>query len=173
MLAYLYVIVAVLLRFLPHQLNFTPVAASLVYFGARRPLRQMWAPVALLAASDVLLTTLVYRYPLTPDHLVSWLWYAGALGLGTLLRRNAGALRLVGASLAASVSFFLLSNFAVWLVWQMYPKTLAGLAACYVAALPFFRNSVAGDLVFTAAFFGMPALAAALSRKPAGQRVST
>ena len=78
--------------------------------------------------------------------------------LGGKLKENSSALRVGGAALAASVSFFLLSNFAVWVVWEMYPKTLAGLAACYVAALPFFRHSLAGDLFFSAAFFGLGAL---------------
>ena len=172
MLAYLFVIVAVLMRFLPHQLNFTPVAASLLYFGARRPRRELWAPLALLAGSDLILTKLVYHYPFTADHVVTLAWYAMALALGwLLLRRNAGPLRLVGASLAASVSFFVISNFAVWAVWQMYPKTPAGLVACYVAALPFFRNSVVGDLVFTAVMFGTPAIVAAITRKPARQTI--
>ena len=64
MLAYLFVIFAVAVRFLPHPFAFTPVGASLLYFGARGPRRQMWVALALLAASDVILTTLVYRYPL-------------------------------------------------------------------------------------------------------------
>ncbi len=63
MLAYLFVIFAVAVRFLPHPFAFTPVGASLLFFGARGPRRQMWVPLAVLAASDVLLTTLVYRYP--------------------------------------------------------------------------------------------------------------
>jgi len=56
MLAYLFVILAVVVRFMPHPLAFTPVGASLLFFGARGPRRQLWVPVALLAASDVVLT---------------------------------------------------------------------------------------------------------------------
>jgi hypothetical protein len=90
--------------------------------------------------------------------------------LGGTLKENSGALRVGGAALAASVSFFLVSNFAVWVVWAMYPKTLAGLAACYLAALPFFRHSLAGDLFFTVAFFGLGALLeGARSRATAGR----
>ena len=72
MLAYLFVILAVLARmpFIPHPWNFTPVAAALLYFGARGSRRQLWVPFALLAASDVILTKFVYYYPLTWDQLV-------------------------------------------------------------------------------------------------------
>ena len=169
MLAYLFVIVAVALRFMPHPFSFTPVAASLLFFGARMPRRQMWVPVLLLAGSDVLLTRFVYAYPLTADHFVTWAWYGLALGIGMLLRNRTTVVRLAGASLAASLSFFLISNFAVWAVWDMYPKTLSGLAACYVAAIPFFRNTLAGDLIFTAVLFGIAALvgAKASARKTA------
>ena len=74
-------------------------------------------------------------------------------------------MRVVSASLAASVSFFAVSNFAVWALWNMYPKTLAGLAECYTMAIPFFRNTVASDLLFTGAFFGLAALLPHLSPK--------
>ena len=158
MLAYLFVVLAVLLRFLSLPVAFTSVAASLLYFGARQPRRRMWIPLALLIAADVVLTKLVYAYPISADHLVTWAWYAAIVLLGGKLKENSSALRVGGAALVASVSFFLLSNFAVWVVWPTYPKTLAGLAACYVAALPFFRHSLAGDLFFTVVFFGLGAL---------------
>ena len=54
----------------------------------------------------------------------------------------------------ASLSFFAISNFAVWALWNMYPKTLAGLAECYTMAIPFFRNTAVSDLLFAGAFFG-------------------
>ena len=168
MLAYLFVVLAVALRFVTLPVAFTSVAASLLFFGARQPRRRMWVPLALLIAADIVLTKLVYAYPLSADHLVTWLWYAAVLLLGGKLKDNAGSLRVGGAALVASVSFFLVSNFAVWVVWEMYPKTLAGLAACYVAALPFFRHSLAGDLFFTVVFFGIGALVKGV-RSPAAQ----
>lgn len=172
MLAYLFVVLSVALRFVALPVAFTSVAASLLYFGARQPRRRLWIPLLLLVAADVVLTKLVYAYPLSADHLVTWLWYAAILMLGGTLKENSGALRVGGAALAASLSFFLLSNFAVWAVWAMYPKTLAGLAACYVAALPFFRHSLAGDLFFTVAFFGLGALLEGARSRVAAERVS-
>jgi hypothetical protein len=173
MLAYLFVIFAVVARmpFMPHPWNFTPVAAALLYFGARGPKRQLWVPFAMLAASDIILTRFVYSYQFSWDHFVTWAWYAAILFLGTQLRENTGWLRVAGASLASSVSFFVISNFAVWACWNMYPKTLSGLMTCYAAGVPFFRRGIAGDLIFTAIVFGLPALATMLvpsTRKPRG-----
>jgi hypothetical protein len=172
MLAYLFIVFAILARmpFMPHPWNFTPVAAALLYFGARGSRRQLWIPFALFAASDVILTKFVYSYQFSWDHFVTWAWYAAILWLGTSLRENRTWLRVGGAALASSVSFFLLSNFAVWACWNMYPKTVAGLMTCYAAGLPFFRRAAAGDLLFAAAMFGLPAIANALadSRHPHG-----
>jgi len=165
MLAYIFVLVAVAVRFMPHPFAFTPVGAALLYFGARTPRRRMWVPLALLAASDVVLTTLVYRYPFSWDHFVTWAWYAGMLWLGSTIKRDSGAVRILGTAVAGSISFFLVSNFAVWAAWEMYPRTLAGLMTCYGAGLPFFRSTVAGDLLFTAVMFGAPVLLQALACK--------
>ena len=172
MLAYLFVMLSIALRFLSLPVAFTSVAASLLYFGARQPRRRMWVPLVLLVAADLVLTKLVYGYPLSADHLVTWAWYAAMVLLGTKLKDNSGSLRVGGAALVASVSFFVLSNFAVWMVWPTYPKTLAGLAACYVAALPFFRHSLAGDLFFTAVFFSLGALLEGMRAPTAEKRVA-
>ena len=163
MLAYLFIVLAVAMRFLSIPLSFAPVTPALLFFGARGPRRQLWVPLALLAASDVVLTTLIYRYPFSWDHFVTWAFYAGMLWLGTTLKQNAGALRILVSALAGSVSFFLISNFAVWAAWNMYPRTVAGLLTCYNAGIPFFRHGVAGDLLFTAAMFATPVLIHAVS----------
>ena len=170
MLAYLFVQVAVAVRFMTHPLAFTPVAAALLYFGARGSRRQLWVPLVLLAASDVVLTKFVYAYTFSWDHYVTWAFYAAILWLGTSLRESASlrtandGLRVAGASLASSISFFVVSNFAVWACWNMYPKNFAGLMTSYAAGLPFFRRGIEGDLVFTAIMFGVPAAAALLAR---------
>jgi hypothetical protein len=133
MLAYLFVLLAVAVRFLPHPWMFTPVAASLLFFGARGSTRMLWIPWVAMAASDVVLTKLVYAYPFVWDHYVTWVWYAAILWLGTNLRENSKLLRVIGAALASSVSFFLLSNFATWACWNIYPKNLIGLIIFYAA----------------------------------------
>jgi hypothetical protein len=164
MLAYVFVVLAVALRFLPHSFGFTPVAASLLFFGARGTTKRAWIPLALLASSDVLLTLLWYKYPFTWDHFITWIWYAAILWLGTKLRSTNNPLRIGASSLAASISFFVVSNFAVWAAWNdMYPKTWQGLMTCYAAGIPFFQKTVAGDLFFTAIFFAAPFALHALS----------
>ena len=157
MLAYVFLAfaVAVHARFLPLPFSFAPVTAALLYFGARRPRNEMWIPVAALAAAGVYLSHSYYGYTPSADLLVTWAWYAGMVLLGGMLAQKTSALRVGAASLVGSVSFFVVSNFAVWAVWNMYPKTLGGLGACYVAAVPFFRNAVVSDLLFAAAFFGI------------------
>ena len=116
MLAYIFVLFAVAVRLLipymqAHPWHFTPVAACLLFFGARGSRRQFWIPVALLAASDIVLNKFVYHYPFTPDQLVSWAWYAAVLFLGTRLRDNSKPVWIISCALASSVAFFLLSNF--------------------------------------------------------------
>ncbi len=165
MLAYIFILFAVAVRFMPHPLAFTPVGAALLYFGARGSRRQMWIPLGLLAASDVILTTLVYRYSFSWDHFVTWAWYAGMLWAGSTIKRDSGAVRILSTALAGSVSFFVISNLAVWGAWNMYPRTFAGLMACYDAGLPFFRRGIEGDLLFTAVMFGAPVLLQAIAGK--------
>ena len=159
MLAYIFVILAVTVRFLPHPWHFTPVVASLLFFGAYGPRRNMWFPFALLAGSDVILTKYVYSYPFTWDHYVTWAWYGAILLLGTRLRDHIKPAWIVASALASSVSFFLISNFASWACFtDMYPRSWSGLMMSYVAGLPFFQRAAIGDLIFTVAFFAVPVL---------------
>jgi hypothetical protein len=170
MLAYLFVLLAVAVRFLPHPLAFTPVTGALLFFGARGSKRQMWLPLALLFASDIILTKFVYAYVFSWDHFVTWAWYVAILWLGMKLRDHAKPLPVLGAAVASSVSFFLISNAAVWACWDMYPKNFGGLMASYVVGLPFFRNALEGDLLFTAAMFATPVLLQAVQQafRPSG-----
>jgi len=174
MLAYVFVLLAIAVRFLPfagplnvlpHAWHFTPLAASLLFFGARGSRRQLWIPIVLLATTDVVLTKYVYSFTFSWDQLVTWAWYAAILWLGTNLREKSGPARVVGAALASSASFFLLSNFAVWAAWPgMYPRSLNGLMMSYAAGLPFLRGTVTSDLFFSCAFFSVPVFVHALSR---------
>jgi hypothetical protein len=173
MLAYLFVLLALAVRFMPHPWMFTPVAGSLLFFGARGPRRQLWVPFVLLAASDVILTKLVYTYPFSWDHFVTWAWYAAILWLGTNLRANSKPIRVIGAALTSSVSFFVFSNLGVWACQNMYPKNVGGLMLCYTTALPFFRNALAGDLLFTSAMFATPVALHALAESFGGDRTAS
>ena len=163
MLAYIFVVLAVAVRFMPHPWMFTPVVGSLLFFGARGSRRRLWIPFALLAASDVVLTKWVYSYPFSWDHYVTFAWYAAVLWLGTMLKGRSKPVPVISAALASSVSFFLLTNLASWAWLDMYPKNLSGVWMSYVAGLPFFRHALAGDLIFTVAMFATPAALRMLS----------
>ena len=181
MLPYVFVLLAVAVRFfpfigvnLPHAWHFTPLAASLLFFGARGSRRQMWIPLVLLSATDVVLTRFMWHYPFTWDTLITWAWYAAILWLGTNLRENSGFWRVAAAAAVSSVSFFIVSNFAVWLAWPaMYPRTVAGLIACYEAAIPFFRGTAVSDMFFSLVMFAIPALQHALAGRMESGRNNT
>jgi hypothetical protein len=165
MLAYVFVVLAIAVRFMPHPWMFTPLTASLLYFGARGPRRFLWAPIVMLAASDIVLTKWFWHYRFTWDQLVIWAWYVAVLMLGTKLRENKKPLWIMASALGSSVAFYLASNFAVWAFGTMYPKTLTGLMTSYTLAIPFFKPSLIGDLLFTAALFAVPVLFGSLAEK--------
>ena len=160
--AYLLLLVAVLSRVLPHPgwLNFTAVGGMLLYFGARRPWREMLAPLAVLAATDFYLTTFSYHYAFQwQAYVPTWTWYLAALVLGRILLNGGLSLpRFITAVVLGPTSFFLLSNFAVWMAGDMYPKTLAGLGICYMAGVPFYRNDVLSTTIVAGLAFGVPVL---------------
>jgi hypothetical protein len=175
MLAYVFVLLAIASRFLPHPdgwVQFTPIGAALLYFGARVSWKWMWIPLAALIVTDIYLTKVTYAYPVKADHVVTWAWYAATILLGgVLLGKSVTPVRVAAASLASSIIFFLASNFGVWAVWTMYPKTLAGLGAAYVAAIPFFRNQALADLLFAAVLFSVGALLDRREVKPVPGRI--
>ncbi len=139
-----------------HPYNLVPIFSALLFFGACRPTREYGIVVLGLIGLDIFITTHQYGFRLAPDQAITWMWYLVAVNLGAVaLSNKVSVRRIVGSSLLASISFFVASNFGVWLAWNMYPKTLAGLTACYVAALPFFRNSVVAELLCSSLLFGL------------------
>jgi hypothetical protein len=162
MLAIILLFLAALSRLLPHTVhgiayNFTAVGAGLLFFGSRRPRWQAVLAVAVMGLMDVYLTTHVYGYSFhVTGYLPTWAWYAAVCLTGSVLLRKVTALRVVAGVLASATSFFLLSNFMVWAGGGMYPHSLAGLATCLGAGLPFYGNDLLSTGVFAAAFFGLP-----------------
>jgi len=138
-----------------HPANFIPIFSVLLYFGAVRRRRETIVPLIGLIAVDAFLTTQHYGYALSVDHAVTWIWYGAALLLGGALLSQASPWRAAATSLSTAVGFFVVSNFAVWALWQMYPRTGSGLVACYVAALPFFRNSAIAEVLSSVALFAL------------------
>jgi len=165
MIAYLVLLLAVLSRVVPHSWNVTAVGGSLLYFGARRSRWQAVIAMLVLAATDFYLTHFVYSYPFHVNaYLITWAWYAGVCLLGhALLSRNASFLRTGAAVFTSATSFFLISNFVVWMGSTLYPHSVAGLAACYTVALPFYGNDLVSTALVAGMLFGVPVLARKLA----------
>ena len=163
MVAYLLLILAVLSRLVPHAgwFGFTAVTGALLFFGARRPLRESLAPLAAFIALDSYLTVVRYGYGFhIAEYLPTWLWYLGAILLGSALLSKPTVLRGLVAIIAGPTSFFLLSNGAVWL-WStmtVYPKNFSGFLTCMAAGLPFYKNDLLSTALFVTIAFGLPAL---------------
>jgi len=166
MLAYLFVFLAVLLRVVAGTgafatLGFSLVGASLLFFGSRMPRMHFWIPSVLFVGTDVYLTLRVYQLPLTLDQILMWSWYLVPCFIGFFLRDRIKPLNVLGAGLGTGVGFFLTSNFAVWAFGNIaYAKNLSGLILCYTKAIPFARNGILSDMLFSLVFFGIGALVA-------------
>jgi len=162
MVAYLLLLCAVLTRVLPHAgwWNFTAVGGALLYFGARRPLRELFAPLAVLITTDFYLTTFSYHDGFRwQGYVTTWAWYAAVVVLGAiLLRSRVTWLRGAAAALLGPTSFFVISNYAVWAGSGMYARSWSGLVQCYAAAIPFYRNDVLSTAAVLGLAFGVPAL---------------
>jgi hypothetical protein len=141
------VLAAAATRLIPHPPNFTAIGA-LALFGGAYFSRRWVALVVPLAA--MLLADLV----LTDPAVTSYFCFALTAAIGMLLRERVSFARVTAAAIAASVLFFLVSNFSVWLGSRMYPQTPAGLVACYVAAIPFAQSMLLGNLFYCGVLFG-------------------
>lgn len=180
MAAYLLLLVAVLSRFLPPLMphagwmNFTAVTGALLYFGARRPWREMLVPLVALVLSDVLLTTFVYHYPFRWEgYIPTWIWYVAGVALGWILLRSKTTFWRVGAGVVLGpTTFWILSDYAVWAGSTMYPHTMAGLRACYIAAIPFYRNDLVSTAVVAGLAFGLPVLLRRMNAARAVEQVA-
>jgi vitamin B12 transporter len=157
--ALLLVLLGALSRLLPHPPNFVALGALALYSGARLPRR--WAiavPLAAMALSDFVLDFGTGRAAVSVLRVTIYATFAAIVAAGRFARQAPGALRLASLSAGASALFFLTSNSAEWLGDAMYPKTPAGLALCFAAAVPFFWNTLGADLLGTAVLFGLDAL---------------
>ncbi len=149
----------VLGRWFQVQWNVTPTAALALFAGFlfSRRATALAVPLVILAASNLLLDS----YQHAGEMLAVYVSFLLPVAFGRLVRRRLSAERVIAGTLASSVSFFLITNFAVWVYrrGEVYADSLAGLLACYEAGLLFFRWMLAGDLFFASVVFGAYALA--------------
>jgi hypothetical protein len=136
-------------RLIPHPPNMESVSAVALFGGAYLSDKRMAfvVPLAALFLSDLVLG--FYH-----GMAVTYASFALIVCIGLWLQSNRSAPRIAGAAVASSVLFFVTSNFGVWAFGSLYPKTVEGFFACYVAAIPFFWNTMLGDLLYTVLLFG-------------------
>lgn len=143
----LIILVAILLRLIPHPANVAPITPMALFGGVY--LNKKYAlgiPLLAMFISDIFLgfhNTMPFVYG---SFLLSGL-------IGIAVRKHKSTLTITGAALASSLLFFVITNFGVFLVSGMYPHTISGLINCYILAIPFYRNTIIGDLLYTGIFF--------------------
>ena len=146
--AVLLILFAAFSRLIPHPANFTPVAAIALFSGVYLNKKYfLIIPVAAMLLSDIFLgfhSTMIWVYGS----------FAVIALIGLWLKSHKKAGYIFGTTLVSSIIFFIVTNFGVWLSGY-YGFTFNGLVECYVMAVPFFKNTVAGDLFYVAAMFGI------------------
>jgi len=148
------ILLAALTRLIPHPFNFTPITAIALFGGVHfsNRLLSFFVPLAALFLSDLVIGFYSHMW-------VIYLTFTLIICLGQLLRpyrSSPGA--IVGGALVSSVVFFLLTNI-VGICGDLYPVSFQGMIASYTAAIPFFKNTLMGDLFYTALLFGGYAIA--------------
>ncbi len=154
LLALALILLAAALRIAPHPWNFTPVGAMALFSGAVIRDRRLAFifPLLVLFLGDIF----IGFHKLIPIVYASFLI---SVAIGLWLRDRRTIARISLATLLGAIQFFLVTNFAVWALGSFYPRTVAGLATCYIAGIPFFWNTLAGDALYAALLFGGYALA--------------
>ena len=150
-LAIVFVVLGAALRFAPHLPNFAPIAAMALFGGVY--LNKKYAlllPVVVMLVSDYFIG--FYDIKLMASVYISFV-LIGLIGLFIKRHKNLGT--VVGGTFFGSVMFFIITNFSVWAFYNWYPHTLSGLSQCFAAAIPFFRNTLAGDFFYVAILFGV------------------
>ena len=155
--------VAAVTRLFPHPMNFAPIGAMALASGAYLG-RNVWgflAPLGIYWISDLLVNNILYAefynsfILFTPGFGWLYLSFAMIIVLGSIVLRKVSIPRVLGGAFGASVIFYIISNFGVWLSDPDYPLTWGGFLLCYEMAIPFFRGTLASDLLYSAAFFGI------------------
>ena len=148
-LALLLVLCGIFFRIVPHPDNFTPTMSIALFAGMMLPPSLAFTvPLLVMMASDLVIG-------LHPLYWLVWASFLLVAMIGLWVRKNPVMGRTLIGILGGSVLFFILSNLGVFLFENMYPRNWAGFVECFTMALPFFRNSLAGDLFYTVCLFSL------------------
>ncbi len=143
------ILAAIFSRLIPHPPNFAPLSAVALFSGAYFSSKKQAFLIPLLA---LFFSDLILGFHSTMP--VTYLSFLLIVFIGLWLKEKRSVIYIAEASVASSILFFVTTNFGVWAFSQLYPKTIGGLLTCYVAAIPFFHNTLLGDLFYTGVLFG-------------------
>lgn len=169
MLAVLLVLLGVVMRLVPHAANFAPISAIALFGGVYLSRKYaLFLPLAALVLSDLVIgfDSIQSRLTVYGSFLL-----VGLIGLA--VRKNKNALSIAGGALSGSMVFFLITNFAFFYPQTMYAHNLSGVLQSYYMGLPFFRNTLLGDLFYTGLLFGMYELAMYMSARVKSSSTAT
>lgn len=165
-LAIVMTVLAALVRLAPHPSNFSPIGGTALFGGARiRGWQAYLTPLLALAITDPIRSRMEGGYPAySAWTIIVYASFLISVFLGrTFLRNTNSPARIATVAFAGSLQFFVITNFFSWLqLADLYPRSISGLIACYVAGLPFYGRTLLGDLLFSGVLFGAYAL---ISRK--------
>jgi len=156
-------LVVSIVRFFPHLANLTPLAAIALFAGVqiRNGKMAFLTPMVIWLLSDVGLEIMYHlglrAYPGFYPYMISvYISFALIVLIGRLIRNKINPLTVISGALGGSLVFFIVSNFGVWLLEaeMMYTNDWNGLVNCFVAAIPFYKNAVLGDLLYSTVLFG-------------------
>jgi len=140
-----------ILRILPHPPNFTPICAIALFGGVYLSKKlALILPVLAMFFSDIFIG---FYYPLLM--LSVYGSFILCVILGIWLKKEKKWYTILGGSFCCSILFFIITNFGFWVFTPWYQKTLSGLVECYIMAIPFFKNTLLGDLFYVIIFFGI------------------
>jgi len=149
------IFIGTILRLLPHPPNFAPIAVMALFGGANfSGWLALIFPILAMLISDYFIG--FYQFSLMS---FVYLGFIISVFLGFWLKNHKKWYTIFAASLLSSILFFILTNFAVWAFTNWYPKDLQGFIQCYLMAIPFFKNTLLGDLFYVTLFFGIYQLA--------------
>lgn len=148
-------VTSIFLRLLPHAPNFAPIGALALFVGVYTTRRWLFlSPLAVMFLSDVFVGFYDWK-----TMFVVYLGFLAYVLIGRIVKDNKSIFTIIGGTFAGALLFYLTTNFAVWAFSGMYPHTLQGLILCYEMALPFFRNTLMGDIFYVGVFVGSYELA--------------
>lgn len=149
------VLAAALIRLIPHPPNFTPIGAMALFGGAYFASRaySVAVPLAAMLISDCVLAV-THGWALGWMTLVIYACIGASVWFGARIGGRARVSSVASNSFLSALLFFIVVNFAVWAGGTLYPMTAEGLMSCYIAAIPFFGNTLAGYAVYGLVLFG-------------------